>query len=134
MHTGYENFFAKRICGILCKSKMKNLNPQMFKPIIQRKEESQKYLSKCHLFEEPREMCKYLRQEMVDNRIKAIDLKALSHMFNFYFIPLERLFSKEDLDPFIRMVLWLLELNCYVVTFSSINVPISFLKNEHGEN
>lgn len=135
MHTGYENVFAKRICGVFCDRKMKDLDLILHKKVLERKTETNDYIAKSHLFEEVKEINKFLTPSMATTRIKAVDMKSLSHLFSFYFVPLmPYLLMENNSNTYIEIVKYLLEFNCYVIAFASRTVPLQVLRTSNGLN
>lgn len=135
MDISYKNVFSLRICGVVCNKNMKNLDLNLHKKVVKRKTESVGYLSKSHLFEDMKELDKILTPAMLTTMIKAVDMKTLSHLFSFYFVPLmPYILMENNSNPYIQILKYLLECNCYIVAFVSRKVPLEFLESQNGTN
>lgn len=80
-------------------------------------------------------MDKILTPAMLTTMIKAMDLKTLSRLFSFYFVPLMPYILMEDnSSPYIEIVYYLLECNCYIATFVSKDMALELLESSNGSS
>lgn len=133
MHTSYENIFAKRICGVLSKGEMRSLDLILHKIVLERKTATVGYFASTHLFEDAKELAKDFTPAMMKTNYKAVDIKALSHLLSFYFIPLKPYIENNE-NCYIELLKLLLEYSSYLIAFASLGVPSEILHNSTGSN
>ena len=134
MHTAYENFITKRVVSIFVSAVFKAPDLVSYNQIIEHKKEIDDYLGTVKFIEKPKDIKIYLTKEMTSSRVKAVDVKAFSHIFPLYFLPLaEELNDIYPLTPFQFLVISMIELNAYVIALVATNVPLSFVDN-NGRN
>lgn len=81
MHTAYENFITKRVVSIFVSAVSKAPDLVSYNQIIEHKKEIDYYLGTVKFIEEPKDIKIYLTKEMTSSRVKAVDVKAFSHIF-----------------------------------------------------